>query len=441
MLSPSRHSRGFAPARQQAVAGAGRAGLRAAGSHRSHGSGTVMSVGLPAASRDRAEEGICGGAVSAVPAGCSCPQTAPSLAVLPGAAARCRCPVPVPGAARRARQPSPPVRLAQRGRGLTRGLPLIGLRPAPVSGRNDARGHGSAQPVLPRSPAGEPDRRPAGPALCRRALCRTGILPDRRPAGQTSCRRRPAGTAGHLGVSVASTSPRCPAQPCVPAASASSAASAASPRGAGAGTGMPASPWAVALAPGRAVCRNPPWVVSDLPSSASLQQGWSDGRAALSTGSGARLAVPGRQRAVLALAASPSAARSPGEGSFVLGAPSPAVAPAARGHWHWPGSGGCMWAGWLCGFGVAQQRKGQPFCESWARRGIPWPKVLVLPFFPWGTGERSGALRWGSPTRGQGGQTPALASPEKQPDGFVALDHFMYPQVMPAEAEGSKGTC
>lgn len=51
--------------------------------------------------------------------------------------------------------------------------------------------------------------------------------------------------------------------------------------------------------------------------------------------------------------------------------------------------------------------------------------------FPWGTGEHNGALRWGSPTWGHGRQTPTLASPERQPGGFVALGDSVCPQLWP----------
>lgn len=96
------------------------------------------------------------------------------------------------------------------------------------------------------------------------------------------------------------------------------------------------------------------------------------------------LAVPGRQQAVLALAASPSAASSPGEGSFVPWASSPVVAPVVRGHWRFPGSCGWVWAGWHGGVWGGMAEEGAAILQVLGQKGGPMAKGPCGALLPMG---------------------------------------------------------
>lgn len=221
-------------------------------------------------------------------------------------------------------------------------------------GRDDAGGHGSAQPVAPAQAGGRAD--PALPLAALRALLGTGNL---RGLRFLPLRGRPA-------------------QPCVPPASASSNHCARvgylQLRLLACGQALRCEQ-APHLAPGRAGVQEslPGWFAISPALPASSRAGMTAGLPS-PRGQVPGLAVPGRQQAVLALAASPSAASSPGEGSFVPWASSPAVAPVVRGHWRFPGSCGWVWAGWHGGVWGGMAEEGAAILQVLGQKGGPMAK-------------------------------------------------------------------
>lgn len=157
-----------------------------------------MSVGAVSSQQGRAEEGICGGVVGLSLRGAAAPK--PRRAWRGRPAALCPLPAarsPLPGAAPPSAAAEPSRAAGAEGPWADAGAAADWAPSRSRHGRNDAHGHGSAQPVAPRRPAGERD---------------------------LAASRRPTGTAGFQRVSVASGSsplPGCPAQPRTPPPSAS----------------------------------------------------------------------------------------------------------------------------------------------------------------------------------------------------------------------------
>lgn len=161
--------------------------------------------------------------------------------------------------------------------------------------------------------------------------------------------------------------------------------------------------------------------------SPGIKQGWSDRGAALTRGSGARLAVPGWQCQA-------------GSGQCWHWHPAPLLPAALEKGALFPGHPAQQWPLLSLGTGASRAAVGgvgrvAGWGLGWESRGRGSQSVSLGPegpcaaLPPMGTGGHSGALRWGSPTGGQGGQTPTLAGPERQPGGFVALGESVCPQL------------